>query len=358
MQKEIKVIEITQPIGTFYIGKINSNDLIESSYVHRRGDDNKGIQRDISIKRVMEIESYCKDPDATFPTPLIVSVDSSFCELKNGGTLIEYNDDNCIFEIIDGQHRVEGIRLASNNSGFRCELLFVLMFDLTEEEKAYVFSTINSNQAKVDKSLIYDLFELSTKRSPLKTCHYIARIMNSKHTYPFYQRLKMLGKRERGSNTLSQGTFVKGLVELISKNPQEDMIRIKNGDKLLPDEKLPLRNFFINENDDIILKILKNYFTAVSVVFEKEWYSNDYILTKTTGYLALIKAFEKFYNFGMEQGRLDEEFFVNIFKKIKDIFERKHIQLISGEFQAGGVGQNRLKVEFEDALMQISNSEF
>ena len=136
------------------------------------------------------------------------------------------------------------------------------------------------------------------------------------------------------------------------------MIRIKNGDKLLPDEKLPLRNFFINENDDIILKILKNYFTAVSVVFEKEWYSNDYILTKTTGYLALIKAFEKFYNFGMEQGRLDEEFFVNIFKKIKDIFERKHIQLISEEFQAGGVGQNRLKGEFEDALMQISNSEF
>ena len=357
MQKEIKVIEITQPIGTFYLGKIDSSDLIKGSYVRPRRD-NEGIQRDRSDKRVMEIESYCKDPDATFPTPIILSVDSSFCKLKNGGTLIEYNDDNCIFEIIDGQHRVEGISRASSSSGFRCELLVVLMFDLTEEEKAYVFSTINSNQAKVDKSLIYDLFELSTKRSPLKTCHYIARIMNSKNTYPFYQRLKMLGKRENGLNTLSQGTFVKGLVELISKNPQEDMICIKNGHKLLPDEKLPLRNLFINENDDIILKILKNYFTAVSIVFEKQWNSNNYILTKTTGYLALMKAFEKFYNFGMEKGRLDEEFFVSVFEKIKNIFEHKGIELTSREFQTGGVGQKSLKVEFENALEEISKSEF
>ncbi|MFS9251477.1 DGQHR domain-containing protein [Streptococcus infantis] len=358
MKKEIKVIEITQPIGTFFIGKINSNDLIQSSFVRRRGYDKEGVQRDISIKREMEIESYCKDPDATFPTPIILAVDSSICSLKNDDTLIEYEDDNYIFEIIDGQHRVGGISKANNQTGFSCELVVVLMFDLTEEEKAYVFSTINSNQTKVDKSLIYDLFELSTKRSPLKTCHYIARIMNSKNTYPFYQKLKMLGKKEHGLNTLSQGTFVKGLVELISKNPQEDMIRIKNGDELLQDEKLPLRNLFINEKDDIILKILKNYFTAVSVVFEKEWNSNDYILTKTTGYLALMKAFGKFYNFGIEQGRLDEEFFVSIFKGIKNIFKHKHIQLISEEFQAGGVGQNRLKVEFENALMQISKSEF
>jgi hypothetical protein len=357
MKKEIKVIEITQPIGTFFIGKIDSSDLIKSSYVRPRGD-NEGIQRQTSIKREMEIESYCKDPDATFPTPIILSVDSSFCKLKNNGTLIEYEDDKYIFEIIDGQHRVGGIKRASISYGFSCELLVVLMFDLTEEEKAYVFSTINSNQAKVDKSLIYDLFELSTKRSPLKTCHYIARIMNSKNTYPFYQRLKMLGKRENGLNTLSQGTFVKGLVELISKNPQEDMICIKNGHKLLPDEKLPLRNLFINENDDIILKILKNYFTAVSIVFEKQWNSNNYILTKTTGYLALMKAFEKFYNFGMEKGRLDEEFFVSVFEKIKNIFEHKGIELTSREFQTGGVGQKSLKVEFENALEEISKSEF
>ena len=119
MKKEIKVIEITQPIGTFFIGKIDSSDLIKSSYVRPRGD-NEGIQRQTSIKREMEIESYCKDPDATFPTPIILSVDSSFCKLKNNGTLIEYEDDKYIFEIIDGQHRVGGIKRSSISYVFSC----------------------------------------------------------------------------------------------------------------------------------------------------------------------------------------------------------------------------------------------
>lgn len=357
MRKKIKVIEITQPIGTFYIGKMDSNDLIKGSYVRpRKGEE--GIQREASIKREKEIASYCKDPDATFPTPIILAVDSLNLEFLDDDTTIEYEDNGNIFEIIDGQHRVAGIKRANISSEFSCELVVVLMFDLTEEEKAYIFSTINSNQAKVDKSLIYDLFELSTNRSPLKTSHYIARIMNSESSYPFYQRLKMLGKRKNEMSTLSQGTFVNGLVELISKNPQDDMIRIKNGQKLLPDDRLPLRNFFINDKDDIILKILKNFFTGVSTAFEKEWNSNDYILTKTTGYIALMKAFESFYNFGMELGRLDEEFFIEIFEKIKEIFINKNIVLSTSKFQAGGVGQKSLKEEFENALKEISVSDY
>lgn len=69
------------------------------------------------------------------------------------------------------------------------------MIDLTEEEKAYIFSTINSNQTKVDKSLIYDLFDLSKTRSPFKTAHYIARNMNTETNSPFKNKLKMLGKK-------------------------------------------------------------------------------------------------------------------------------------------------------------------
>lgn len=73
------------------------------------------------------------------------------------------------------------------------ELLVVLIFDLTEEEKAYIFSIINSKQIKVSMNLIYDLFELSEKRSPQKTVHEMARALNQKEAFPFHNRLKMLG---------------------------------------------------------------------------------------------------------------------------------------------------------------------
>ena len=99
--------------------------------------------------------------------------------------------------------------------------MVVVMFDLTEEEKAYIFSTINSNQTKVDKSLIYDLFELSKTRSPHKTCHEIARIMNSDKNSPFYGKLKMLGKKSDKTAILSQGTFVNYLCRLMSNKPNK-----------------------------------------------------------------------------------------------------------------------------------------
>lgn len=340
MKKEINVIEITQPIGTFYVGKMHSTDLVKCFYVRSR-DNEEGIQRLTSRKRVDEIESYCKDPDAAFPTPIILSVDSKSCKFDEHGNTVEYENSEENFEIIDGQHRVKGIKQAQNSFGFECELLVVLMFDLTEEEKAYIFSTINSNQAKVDKSLIYDLFELSTERSPLKTCHYIARIMNSKDDSPFYKRLKMLGKKENKLSTLSQGTFVKGLVELISKNPQRDMILIKNKETL-PKEELVLRNLFIKEQDDIILKIIKNYFAAVKNVFTDEWNSDKYILTKTTGYLGLMKVFPEFYEHGMKEGSLNQEFFEGVFRKIKKIFKEKETELTSEQFVSGVTGQNKL----------------
>jgi DGQHR domain protein len=342
MRREIKVIEITQPVGTFYVGKMNSNDLIKSFYVRSRNQE-EGIQRDPLQKRISEIEAYCKDPDAAFPTPIILSLESSKVKFNENNDTIEYDNEERLFEILDGQHRVKGIQAANLNSRFECELLVVLMFDLTEEEKAYVFSTINSNQAKVDKSLIYDLFDLSTERSPLKTCHYIARIMNSQEEYPFYKKLKMLGKKESEGSTLSQGSFVKGLVDLISKNPQKDMIAIKNGENLEEPEGLVFRKLFINEKDDIILKIMKNYFNAVKYTFPNQWESDKYILTKTTGYLGLMKAFPKLYNLGMERKQLDEEFFRDVFKIVQKNLIENNKDFVSDDFHSGAKGQNDLR---------------
>ena len=233
MSKGIMLMEINQPIGSFYIGKINSADLIKISKVIPRKN-NIGTQRELQEMRVKEIAKYCDDPDATFPTPIVLSIRSedveSIKETSISGVYeLNYYDNAKIAEILDGQHRVEGIKAAN---GFITEMMVAIMFDLTEEEKAYVFSTINSNQKKVDKSLIYDLFDVSEERSPYKTCHEIARIMNSSEDSPFYNRLKMLGKKNGEMEFLSQGTFVTYMLRLITNTPQEDMITIKNGKQI------------------------------------------------------------------------------------------------------------------------------
>ena len=77
------------------------------------------------------------------------------------------------------------------------------------------------------------------------------------------------------------------------------MIDLKNGIEIKDDERYVLRKYFKDKRDDIILKLLNNYFGAVSSVFSEEWEnSKEYILSKTTGYGALLKAFPTFYKKG------------------------------------------------------------
>lgn len=339
------MIEITQSVGTFYVGKIKSSSLVNISKTIRRNESN-GIQRELAQKRVKEIAKYCEDPDAAFPTPIILHIKGedivSLEPIAGFGDLYELaiDDQQQFAEILDGQHRVEGIKYAN---GFEFELMVVVMFDLTEEEKAYIFSTINSNQTKVDKSLIYDLFELSKTRSPHKTCHEIARIMNSDKNSPFYGKLKMLGKKSDKTAILSQGTFVNYLCRLMSNKPQQDMIDLKNGIEIKDDERYVLRKYFKDKRDDIILKLLNNYFGAVSSVFSEEWEnSKEYILSKTTGYGALLKAFPTFYKKGVQNKKLTQEYFEMEFKKVKTFLEKNNIKLTSKDIPSGEHGQKKL----------------
>jgi DGQHR domain-containing protein len=164
---------------------------------------------------VKEIAHYTSDPDATFPTSIILNINTRECRVKLTDTTLTLDERTFKPEVIDGQHRLGGLKASTFSPQFH--LPVVLMFDLTEEEKAYVFSTINSNQQRVDASLIYDLFALSKHRSPFRTCHEIARALNSAKDSPYRGRLKMLGRRTRPEQSLSQGAFVAGLVNRITK---------------------------------------------------------------------------------------------------------------------------------------------
>ena len=360
MERRISLIEIEQPIGTFYIGKIKSGDLFRIARVETR-ESGKGVQREESQGRIKNIAKYCDDPDATFPTPIILAVDTkdvisvrSYSELQNEGigmieslVILTYDDKTKFAEVLDGQHRLKGIEAARIEN---LDLPVVFMFDMTEEEKAYVFSTINSNQTKVPKSLIYDLFELSEKPSPHKTCHEIARILNSDEKSPFFGRLKMLGKKTGENAVLSQGSFVFYLTKLISDNPEQDMILFKKGKRPKENSKLPFREYFLAERDDIILKIVQMFFSAVNTVFPEEWTGGNYILAKTTGYAAMIMVLGKLYERAIESGQLSEAYFEHYLRQGKRRLEENGLTLTSECFSSNAQNQSKLANFFLDEI--------
>jgi DGQHR domain-containing protein len=339
---QLKYIEIKQPIGTFYFTKLNAKLLGNIVNVTPRSADPNAIQRDESKDRINEISKYCSDPDATFPTPIIVSVYES-ADTRINENFIEVNEDEIIGEVIDGQHRLKGI--LKSNVADKFELPLVLLFNLTEEEKAYIFSIINSKQTKVSMSLIYDLFALSRYRSPQKTAHEIARVVNKSIDSPFYNRMKMLGNKENNQDlaTLSQGTFVKHFIELLSKDPDEDLRKSKNNDSLKEIKNLPLRNYFINNEDEIILKIVLNLFNALKETFIELWENPEKnILWKSTGYVAIIKSFNEIYKIGDAKNDLSKDFFLECFQKFDKALKLKKLELTSEFFPSNAQQQSRL----------------
>ncbi len=354
--KTISYIEVQQPIGTFYLCAIPAMELLSIVDVNQRTTTNEdGIQRERSTIRVAEIGKYCSDPDAVFPTPIVVSVQKSDdIIVDEKAHTISYPENVKFGSVLDGQHRLWGIEKSEYRNKFILPVVF--MFGLTVEEEAYIFATINSNQTKVSVSLIYDLFENSKYHSPQKTAHYIARMMNSQKDSPFYERLKMLGKKEDGQDnaTLSQGTFARAILSLISKKPKDDMIKVKRGESLDRDTTLPFRDYYIADKDNVIAKILFNCFNALKNVFIEEWNRpNDNILWKTTGFLGVIKAMPQLYDMGKINGALDEHFFEKCFVAFKSHLVDKKLILSSQNFPGGGA---QVQNKFADLLVESLNN--
>lgn len=342
----VNLIEVTQPIGTFYLGKLSADVAVKIAHVKKRKYDSErsttfgGVQRPESETRIKEITNYCSDPDATFPTPIIISVDES-SKYSLSDNLLRFDPEEFYGEVIDGQHRIRGLERSAQLEKF--ELPIIFMFNLIEEEKAYIFATINSKQTRVPMSLIYDLFDVYETRSPMKVCHEIARSFNSDKDSPFYKRLKMLGAKQDELASLSQGSFVKYLLPLISKYPDQDAIDIKNMKPLKKDESCPLRTYFERKEDEYIYKILTNLFNAIKETFFHEWTNpKEYILSKTLGYGAILKAFPFLFERGKKCKNLSQEFFETELNKFKIYLKVSNLKLTSEYFPSNQQQLSRL----------------
>ena len=149
---------------------------------------------------------------------------------------------------------------------------------------------------------------------------------------------------------MTQATFIEKLLNLISLKPHEDAIRLKKGYKLEDDEALPLRYYFINNEDTSIYKILCNLFGVVEEVFPYEWSKSSkevyedkfgldrnrmYILNRAIGYGGIISSFSKMYSVEDSNGDLSRSFFIAIFKRFKEILRDEEKELTSEYFYTG-----------------------
>lgn len=323
-----KCIPVQQPLGTFYVGAIAARDVLAIAYAEIRRIKERdiekivGIQRELVPRRVRDLKQYVRNIDATFPTSVILAISSDHAEYvaRRHEMLITREEDIAI--IIDGQHRIAGLEEFDDTF----ELNVTIFIDMDVQDQAMTFATINLAQTKVSKSLVYDLYEIQKARSPQKTCHNVARLLNSESGSPLASRIKILGKATGEQfEFITQATFVTALLKYVSNDAMKDRDLLKRGKRVPPasgadETKLVFRSLFVEKKDAEIAKIVWNYFDAVAQRWPTAWNSHEPgdMLNRTQGFSALMKFLGPVYRGEADsRGRLSSKSALGVLRKVK-----------------------------------------
>ncbi len=319
---EFLAMKVSQPFADYYACVIPSNILEKVSFSLKAENIDgtvHGVQRVLNNKRLKEISKFIDGESASFPNSIILGANflkSGRYAEENDKCLIESTEGDNLYKIkipkhsevlsiIDGQHRLYAFEHAET----QMDLLCSIYIDLAMPYQAFLFSTINYNQGKVDKSLAYQLFgyELENEEPinwpPETLAVYLVRLFNNEK--PLLNRIKYRTADEidRKKNTaswrVSTASIVESILSLISKNPKDDRYLMNSkryagestiyGRSILKDDAdYPLRKLYIQGNDKAIQEVLSLALEATDNVFWIDM-DDDNFLKKTVGVACVFK---------------------------------------------------------------------
>ncbi len=374
---EFPCIRVSQPLGDFFVASIPAAQLIQITYSdvrkmtgEREVDTYMGIQREVDKKRVAELKRYVNTIDACFPTSVILAVpeectefDSERNKLKlksaegeDGRIRINRTE---IAKVLDGQHRIEGLK--GLESGRTFDINVSIFVDMDLPSQAYLFSIVNLAQTKVKKSLVYDLFEYARARSPQKSAHSIAVALDDLPGSPLHKRIKRLGSATPGrkGESITQSTFVEALLEHISPDPIVDRdLYLRGSRPSTPTEserkKYVFRDFFLKGEDMKIADTVLAYFKAVEKRWPAAWsrQGQGYMLSRTSGFRGLMRLLGHAYAIMSKDGEVpSEDRFYELLTKSK----LKDDDFVVTQFLPGSGGESRLFRTLQEELFGDRN---
>lgn len=344
---------------------------------------NKQVQRRLNSAKIESIAKFLiNDIQAIFPTNIVLAIPNqiivSYEERETNDIILTLDskvadeidkrdkgeNGNIYISIIDGQHRIRGIEVAiekleraiENNSPLfdipnqqlpeklqklkDIEVPVAFFIDPVLEYQAMIFSTINRTQTKVSQDLVYSLFGLTEDDSPQKTALNIVNALNGSQKSPFYKRIRLAGSTtskaakefyKEGYPILSQATMVKSILYMITNKNDAEVERNKSRKYFHKNSNsdLVFREFYANNQDSEIIKILYLFFTAVQEVFldedgnslwnDKEQYNKPTnILQTTIGYESLLSILKMIIEKNNDR-IFDKELYIEYLNKAKDL---------------------------------------
>lgn len=267
-------IEITQGKTKFYLTKMPASVLVKISYASVRGvDEEEGaIQRILNNRRISSIAEFVRDV-GHFPSSIILNWKKDQISVKDNK--INFTPNESIAQLIDGQHRVAGLKAAieENAKAGNLEIPVSVYVNLSTQECATIFLSINTEQKPVARSLVFDLYGIadsSVVDQAAARARDIAIALNEEDDSPYFELIKFPGSPvRRGGIALSTAVMaIKGLVSDKGDFEQRGILSL-----------------------ELQKKIILNWFRVLKNLYGERWYENDNAFMYASGFTGGIEFF-------------------------------------------------------------------
>lgn len=274
---KVPYLMVKQAHREFVLTKLPVGILTNISYTAVRGqsDERGAVQRLLNTRRIASVRNFTLKV-GEYPGAVILNwVNKENPIRKDDGHLL-FSNIAASAQIIDGQHRLAGIKEAIKESPqiAKFEIPVVIYENLSTRECADLFLSINTEQKTVPRSLVFDLYDVASEAivdAAAVRARDIALYLNEDEKSPYLDNIKFPGlTRRRGGIELS--TIVTAIKPLVEEKGDFERIGIPE----LESQK----------------KVLLNFFIALQNKYGKEWDKNTNGFQYASGFVGAIDFFK------------------------------------------------------------------
>jgi DNA sulfur modification protein DndB len=269
----VPYINVTQHEKSFVLISLPIATLVKISYASVRGVDKEegAVQRVLNTRRITSIKDFTL-AGGRYPSSIVLNWINVGHKLILSDGLLTIPVVERAAQLIDGQHRVAGMREAlSARPDIVLDIPVALYQGLSTKECADIFLAINTEQKPVPRTLVFDLYGVADESiidPAAARARDIAISLNEESDSPYFEQIKLPGSpRRRGGIALSTAvTALKPLVE-------------EKGDL----DQRGLREFEIQK------KVVKNLFNALKERYGDHWDDSKNAFMYASGFAGAIE---------------------------------------------------------------------
>ncbi len=297
-----------------YITTMSASALAEKAEIHRKTPDVKdGYQRALSEVRLGKgkggVAGYLLNQMGIFPTSTLVNIrkEDAHVEFESRVYVGEFMEtgvlhlpDSATWYVVDGQHRLEGLKTAMREEEEIKD--YPVILSLTNEDRFYemlIFYIVNGRAKSVDTALAYEILQrmqFSGEAPPWvdqimsgvdrrkAISAEVVDILQGDENSPFKNRVREYGEAEKTEHVVTSDTLARYITLILKEKIFQDMY----------------------EKD--IAELLERYWNAIKGIYPDTFTNHrNYVLLDTFGLSVMSRLFPTIYGYCTKDGDASEK---------------------------------------------------